>query len=127
MKEVTHLHSLAEVFSLALFGNDSLVNLAGGDVVVARQSRIYESFVVSEVKVRLPAVVEHEDLAVLERGHGAGVDVDVRVDLDVRYTPASRFEQHADAARRDTFTEAAHDTRVYGPNSPTRLIKRLRG
>jgi hypothetical protein len=40
-----------------------------------------EPLVVPEVEVGLGAVVEHEHLAVLERVHRAGVDVDVRVEL----------------------------------------------
>ncbi len=42
---------------------------------------VEEPLVVSEVQVGLGAVVQHEDLAVLERVHRAGVDVDVRVEL----------------------------------------------
>jgi hypothetical protein len=38
-----------------------------------------------------------EDLAVLERRHRAGVDVDVRVELDAGDAQATRFEQTADA------------------------------
>jgi len=37
---------------------------------------------VAEVEVGLPAVVGHEDLSVLEGVHGAGIDVDVGVELD---------------------------------------------
>src|SRR6185312_3735703 len=39
------------------------------------------ALVVAEVEVGLAAVVGDEHLAVLERVHGSGVDVDVRVEL----------------------------------------------
>ena len=101
-----HLHGLAQVLALALLRDDALVNLAGGDVVVPRQSRIHESLVVAQVQVGFAAVVQNEHLAVLERGHRAGVDVDVRVDLDGRHAPTPGAQKHADAARGDAFAEA---------------------
>jgi len=58
--------------------------------MVAREGGVDEAFVVTEVEIRLAAVVEHEHLAVLEGGHRARVDVDVRVDLNARHAPASR-------------------------------------
>ena len=42
-----HLHSLAEVLSLAFLGDDRLVDLASGDVVVARQIGVDESLVIA--------------------------------------------------------------------------------
>ena len=43
---------------------------------------IYSPFVVAQVQVDLAAVVQDVHLPVLVGGEGAGVDVDVRVDLD---------------------------------------------
>ena len=42
-----------------------------------------EALVVAEVEVGLGAVVGDEHFAVLERRHRAGIDVDVRVELEV--------------------------------------------
>ena len=44
----------------------------------------------AEVEVGLGAVVGHVDFAVLERAHGARIDVDVRIELDEGdFEPAS--------------------------------------
>ena len=43
---------------------------------------MYSPFVVAQVQINLAAIVEDVDLAVLVGGEGAGVDVNVRVDLD---------------------------------------------
>ena len=45
------------------------------------QALVYEALVVAEVEVGLSAVIGDEDLPVLEGVHGAGVDVDVGVQL----------------------------------------------
>lgn len=66
----------------SLKGTDLLIDLAGGDVVVAGEAEAHVALVVAEVQVHLPAVREHEDLAVLVRRETAGVDVEVGVDLD---------------------------------------------
>jgi hypothetical protein len=86
----------AEVFPLALLLDDAEVNLAGGVVAIPTQGGVGEALVVAEVEVGLGAVVEDVDLAVLIRAHGAGIDVDVGVELLQADAEAALFEQHAD-------------------------------
>ena len=50
------------------------------------------ALVVAEIEVRLGAVVRHEHLAVLERAHGAGIDVDVGIELDEGDPEPARLE-----------------------------------
>ena len=76
-----HLHGVAEVVAAPLLGDHRGVDLAGGDVGLGRQVGVEEALVVADVEVGLGAVVGDEDLAVLERVHRAGVDVEVRVEL----------------------------------------------
>ena len=72
---------LAEVVAAALGREHRRVDRAGRGVRVAGQRLVDEALVVAEVEIGLAAVVGDEDLAVLERVHRAGVDVDVRVEL----------------------------------------------
>ena len=53
-----------------------------------------------DVEVGLGAVLGDEHLAVLERVHGAGVDVEVGVELLHRDLQAPRGQQLAEAATR---------------------------
>ena len=75
------LDGVAEVLAAPLLGDHAGVDLAGGDVGRAVQLGVEEALVVADVEVGLGAVVGDEDLAVLERVHRAGVDVEVRVEL----------------------------------------------
>ena len=61
---------------------------------------VEEPLVVPDVEVGLGAVLGDEHLAVLERVHGAGVDVEVGVQLLHRHPQAARGEQLTEAARR---------------------------
>ena len=94
------LHGLAEVVAPALGGEHRRVDRAGGGVGVAGQALVDEALVVAEVEVGLAAVVGDEHLAVLERVHRAGVDVDVRVELLHRDPQAPGLQQPARARRR---------------------------
>ena len=76
------LYGCAEVVAAALLGDDALVDAAGGVVAVATGDGAHEALVVAQVEVRFRAVVGHENLAVLERTHGARINVDVRIELD---------------------------------------------
>ena len=71
------------------------VDLAGGDVGRAVQVGVEEALVVADVEVGLGAVVGDEDLAVLERVHRAGVDVEVGVELLHRDAQPAGLEQAA--------------------------------
>ncbi len=76
-----HLNGSAAEISPAFLLKNRPVDLPGGDVGILIQTLIDKTFIMSQIQIRLRAVVGHEDLAVLYRVHGAGVDVDVRVEL----------------------------------------------
>ena len=86
------LHGRAQVVAAALLADHVLVDAAGGDRVLAAQAGAHEALVVAQVEVGLGAVVGDVDLTVLERAHGARVDVDVRVELHHRDLQATGFE-----------------------------------
>jgi hypothetical protein len=69
-----------------------------------------EALVVAEVEVGLGAVLGHEDLAVLERAHRPGVDVDVGVELLELDTEAARDQEPADRCGCDPLAEGRDDT-----------------
>src|SRR5207247_3215513 len=90
--------------------DDRLVHGAGGHVRLAGQGLVGEPFVVPEVEVGLGAVVQHEDLAVLERVHGAWVDVDVRVELLEGDVEAARLEEASEGGEGEALPEAGGDS-----------------
>ena len=92
-----HLDRVAEVLPAALLRDHLRVDLAGGHVRGLVQVDVDEPLVVADVEVGLGAVVGHEDLAVLERVHGARIDVEVRIQL---------LHDHAQPARRQQVAEA---------------------
>ena len=86
------LDGLAEVVAATLLGDDLFVNPPGSEVVVARQPGVGEALVVAQVKIGFGAVVGDEDFAVLERRHGAGIDIQIRVELHQVDLDAPRFQ-----------------------------------
>ena len=103
------LHGAAQVVAAALLGDHGVVDAAGGDVGVALDELVQEALVVAQVEVGLGAVLGDEHLAVLERAHGARIDVDVRVELLARDLEPALFEQPADGRRGDALAEPADD------------------
>ena len=61
------LDRAAQEVAVALSGDDSRVDLAGGDVVAARQVLVDEALVVSQVEIGFSAIVGDVTFAVLER------------------------------------------------------------
>jgi len=91
-----HLHGAPEVVAAALFSYHRVVDLAGGEVVVAVHPGRLEALVVAQIEVGLGAVLGDEHLPVLERAHRAGIDVDVRVELEEGDFDAARFEDRGE-------------------------------
>ena len=103
------LHGVAQVVAAPLLGDHAGVDLAGGDVRRARQPGVEEPLVVPHVQVGLGAVVGDEHLAVLERVHGAGVDVQVGVELLHVDPQPAQLQQAAQAGGGEALAQAGRD------------------
>lgn len=62
------LHGFTQIVALALALDDVLIDLAGGDVVVAGEGDVEVALVVAEIEVDFAAIGEDEDLAVPANG-----------------------------------------------------------
>ena len=100
-----HLDGVAEVFTAPFLGDDGRIHLPGGDVCRSGQVAVEEPLVVADVEVGLGAVLGDEHLAVLERVHGARVDVEVGVELLHRDVQPARGEKLSEAAGGQSLTE----------------------
>src|SRR5579872_137578 len=72
-----------------------------------------EAFVVTEIEIGLCTVVGDEDFAVLKRRHGAGINVEIRIELhQVDLQPAA-LQQATDRSRRQSLTQRRHHSARY--------------
>ena len=76
-----HLHGTAAVIAAPFFLQDSPVYFSRGNIGIFVQAFVNETFVVAQVKVCLGAVVRDKHFAVLDGVHGAGVNIDIRIEL----------------------------------------------
>ena len=104
------LHRAPEEVAAALLLDDRAVDAAGRGVGALGEVLVDEALVVPEVEVGLAAVLGDEDLAVLARVHGAGVDVDVGVELAHRHPQAPALEEPAERGGGEALPERARDT-----------------
>jgi hypothetical protein len=104
-----YLDRTAEVVAAAFLGDDGMVDPAGGVIAFLGQVQGGEPLVVAEVQIGLGAVVRHVDFPVLIGIHGAGIDVDVGVQLEERDFEAAAFEQVPDGGRGEAFPQGRND------------------
>ncbi len=102
------LHRRAEVVAAPLARDHPLVDSPGREIAVAAGGRAHEALVVAEVEVGLGAVLGDEHLAVLERAHGARVDIDIRVELDHADLEPAGLEDGAEAGRGDALPQGGN-------------------
>ena len=102
------LHRGAQIVAPALPVQHGPPDLAGGDGAVAGQVLVHEPFVMPQVQVRFRAVVGDEHLAVLVGAHGAGVHVDIGVELLVADPDAPLLQQPAQRCRADALAQTGY-------------------
>ena len=100
----------AEIIAAPLLGDHALVDAARGEVAVATGRGAHEPLVVTQIQVRLGAVLSDEHLAVLERAHRARVDVDVGVELDHRDLESAGLEDRTQRSSGNPFPQRGNDT-----------------
>ena len=99
------LNGGAQIVAAALLGDDVGIDAARGDVVGSPRGDPGEPLVVAEVEVRFGAVVGDVDLAVLVGAHGAGVDVEIGVQLAEPDRETARLQERAKSCRCQAFSE----------------------
>jgi hypothetical protein len=100
-----HLHGRSQIVAAALLGDDPLVDPARGEIAVAARGRAYEAFVVPEIEIGLGPVRSHEYFAMLEGAHGAGVHVDIRIELHHAHFESACLQDGAQGRRCDALAE----------------------
>ena len=100
-----YLNGRAQIVAATLLGDDPLVNSPGREIAVAPGGRAHEALVVAEIEVGLGAVGGDEHLAVLERAHGAGIHVDVGIQLHHADLEPAGLENGSQGCRRDALAQ----------------------
>ena len=98
-----HLHGFAEVIAAALLQDHVFIDLAAGQIVVARENAIGEALVMAEIEIGLRAIIEHIDFAVLERIHRARIDVEIGIELLEDDAQSAQLEKRAEGSSRQAF------------------------
>ncbi len=113
-----------------LFVDHRLIDAAGGDVVELRHVGVGKSLIVPQVQVGLGPVIGDKDFPMLVRAHGAGIHVDIGIQLDDRDGIIARLEQPAQTGGHNSFADAGdhapRDEHKLGHGSsqiPIQLIK----
>ena len=112
-----HLHGLAQILPATLGVQHVPVDLAGGEVGELVQILVDEALIVAEIQVGLRPVLGDVDLAVLVGAHGAGVHIDIGIQLLRRHLQPPRLQKPAQRRRSDALAEpgdhAARDENVF--------------
>ncbi len=76
-----HLNRLAQVLTTPFLLDDLEIHLTRRGIVLPGHRYIKEALVVTQVEVGFRSVIRYIHLTVLKRIHGAGIDVDIRIEL----------------------------------------------
>ena len=100
-----HLHRGAQIIAAPFLIDHILVNAPGGVIIALAHAGAHKALIMAEVQVRLRAVMGHIHLAMLKRAHGAGVDIDIRVQFQKGDLQAARLQDRAQRGGGDPLAE----------------------
>ena len=117
-----HLYGLSQVFSPALLFQHIPVYLSRGQIGKLVQILVDKAFVMSQIQVRLRAVLRHEHLSMLIGTHGTRIDIDIRIQLLRRDLKPSCLQESTQRSRRDSFSQPRYYAASYKYKLRHRLI-----
>ena len=100
------LYRAAEIAPLPLPVQHRPKDLAGGNAGIAVQGFIHKPLIVAQIQVGFGAILGHKDLSVLKGAHGAGINIEIRVELLIFDPQAALLQQSAQGSRADAFAQA---------------------
>ena len=103
-----YLNGAAQIIAAALPVQHGPVDLAGGHRGIHGQILIGKPLVMSQIQIRLRAVIGDKHLAMLERAHGAGIHIQIGIELLDRHLQAPLLEQTTKARRRNTLAKPGY-------------------
>ena len=98
------LDGLAQIGAFPFFGNDRIVDSAGGDVIGLGGVNAQETLVMAQVQVGLCAILRHVTFPVLVGIQRARVDIQIRVEFLDGDAQAPCLQQLGQRGRDDSFT-----------------------
>ena len=104
-----HLHRLAQKLPAAFLVDHRQIDLTGGVVAHPGELRGGEPLVVAQIEIGFAAVVEDIHLPMLVGAHGAGIDVDVGIELLHPHPEAAGLQKHADRGAGEPLPERTDD------------------
>ena len=103
------LHRLAQIHPVALVLEHLLIDLSARCRIGTAQLGVGEALIVAEVEIGLGSIVQHVHLAMLIRAHGAGIDVQIGIELLECNGQSAILQQGSQRRRGEALAEGAHD------------------
>ena len=104
-----NLNGIAQILAAAFLSDNRGVHLACRRICSARQVHIQEAFVVADIEIGFRAILRHENLAVLEGIHRAGIDIDVGIELLHDHMQSPGAKQPTQAGGGQALAQRGHN------------------
>ena len=107
------LYGSAAVISPAFFLEHRPVDFSCGDIGVFCKRFVYKTLIMAQIQIGFSTVVSHEDLPVLYRIHGSGIDVDIWIEFLHGDLVSPRLQQASQGGGGNAFSKAGDDSSGY--------------
>ena len=115
------LNGAAQKIAAPFLVNQGGIDLPGGNIGGPGQFHIDKPLVMAQIQVRLPAVPGYENLSVLIGRHGAGIHIQIGIQLDHGNGQPPAFEDAADRGYANPLADgtdhAAGDEYILGSHA----------
>jgi hypothetical protein len=103
-----HLNRRAQEIAATFFGQQIEIDPPGSYIVGLARRDAGEAFIVAEIEIGLGTVVGHIDLAVLDRAHRAGIDIQIGIEFADAHPVAAGLQQRAKRCCHQTLAKRGY-------------------
>src|SRR5215207_1606314 len=101
-----YLDGTTQVVTASLLVEHIIIDLSAGNIAETAEIFIYKALVMAEVQIGLRTILCNEDFPMLVGGHGAGVNIQIGVELHGSNTDTTRLENSPNGRNGDTLTQS---------------------
>ncbi|MNB73478.1 hypothetical protein D3C75_200870 [compost metagenome] len=103
------LNGCAQIVATAFFTQNVGIDTARSEVIATGHFGANEALVVTQVQIGFSAVFSNEHFPVLDRTHGARIDVDIRIQFHHGHVEATGFKNGCQGGCGNAFTQRGYD------------------
>jgi len=100
-----YLNSLTEILPFSFFFYYGFIYFTGGGIVVLTKAHVRKPLIMAQIQIRFRSIICDKYFPVLERAHGAGINIDIGIQFQKIDFKPTGLQQTTDRSAGQPFSQ----------------------